>query len=68
MEDAQDKALHRRFAEALYEQTGFDIRGQEFEHRHRANLIGASAVEVGDGHLDITVWKPGESERVVRKH
>ena len=68
VEDVQDKALHRRFAEALYEQTGFDIRGQEFEHCYRANLIGASAVEVGDGHLDITVWKPGESERVVRKH
>jgi hypothetical protein len=25
-------------------------------------------VEVGGGHLDIRIWKPGGPERVVRKH
>ncbi len=68
VEDVQDKALHLRFAEALFDETGFDIRGQEFDHCFRADLIGGSAVEVSDGHLDITIWKQGESERVVRKH
>ncbi|OMC54215.1 pyridoxamine 5-phosphate oxidase [Mycobacterium sp. IS-836] len=68
VEDVQDKDLHQRYAEALYEQTGFDIRGQDFDHLYRADLIGGSAVEVTDGHLDITIWKDGEAERVVRKH
>ena len=68
VEDVQDKALHRRYAEALFEATGFDIRGQEFDHCYRADLTGGSAVAVIDGHLDITIWKPGEAERVVRKH
>jgi len=68
VEDVQDKALHQRFAETLFEETGFDIRGQEFDHFYRADLIGGSAVEVSGGHMDITIWKPGEPERVVRKH
>ena len=68
VEDVQDKALHQRFAEALFEETGFDIRGQDFGHCFRADLTGGSAVEVCDGHMDITIWKPGEPERVVRKH
>jgi hypothetical protein len=66
--DVPDKALQQRFAEALFAETGFDIRGQEFEHFYRAELIGASAVEITDGHLDIIIWKPGQPERVVRKH
>ncbi len=68
VEDVRDAALQQRFAGALHEQTGLDIRGQEFDHFYRADLIGGSAVEVADGHLDITVWKRGEPERVVRKH
>lgn len=68
VEDIPDRALQQRFAEALYDQTGLDIRGQEFDHFYRADLTGASAVQVTDGHLDITIWKPGEAERVVRKH
>jgi hypothetical protein len=68
VEDVRDGALHRRFADALYAQTGLDIRGQEFDHFYRGDLRGGSAVEVTDGHLDITIWKPGEAERVVRKH
>jgi hypothetical protein len=68
VEDVRDEAVHRRYAEALFERTGFDIRGQKFEHFFRTDVIGAAAVEVGGGHLDITVWRDGTSERVVRKH
>jgi len=68
VDDVQDQALHQRFAEALFDETGFDIRGQEFDHCYRVDLTGGSAVEVGDGHMDMTIWKPGEAERVVRKH
>jgi len=66
--DVQDKALHQRFATDLFEESGFDLRGQEFTHFYAADITGASAVEVGGGHMDVTVWTPGESERVVRKH
>jgi hypothetical protein len=66
--DVPDRALHQRFAAWLFEETGFDLRGQEFEHFYAVDVTGASAVEVGDGHMDVTVWKPGEAERVVRKH
>jgi general stress protein 26 len=66
--DVQDKALHQRFATDLYEQTGFDLRGEEFDHFYAADITSASAVEVGDGHMDVTIWKAGAPERVVRKH
>jgi hypothetical protein len=66
--DVRDTALHQRFATALFEETGFDLRGQEFDHFFAVDITGASAVEVRDGHMDVTVWKPGEAERVVRKH
>ncbi|OBK52022.1 pyridoxamine 5'-phosphate oxidase family protein [Mycobacterium sp. 1081908.1] len=68
VEDVRDGALQLRFADALYDETGLDIRGQEFDHFYRADLTGGSAVEVTDGHLDITIWRRGEAERVVRKH
>ena len=67
-EDVLDDALHRRYAQALFDETGFDIRGQAFDHFYRADLVSASAVEVIDGHLDITIWRQGEPEHVVRKH
>ena len=63
-----DPALHQRFAEDLYAETGFDLRGQEFPNFYVADLYGASAVQVGDGHMDVTIWSAGEAERVVRKH
>lgn len=66
--DVQDLALHERFAADLFEESGFDLRGQRFTPFYAADLTGASAVEVREGHLDITVWRPGEPERVVRKH
>ena len=68
VQDVQDEAVHERYAEALYAETGFDLRGQVFDHLFRADLVGAAAVEVGGGHLDITVWREGADERVVRKH
>lgn len=68
VEDVQDAALHERFAEALFEETGFDLRGREFEHLFATHVTGASAVEVRAGHLDVTVWREGAPERVVRKH
>ncbi len=67
VQDVQDKALHQRFAEALFEETGFDLRGREFGHFYAADLTSASAVESVDDRLEITIWKPGEPERVVRK-
>jgi hypothetical protein len=67
VEDVRDGALHRRFADALFEETGMDLRGQTFDHLYAADLTGASAIEIDDGHLAITIWKPGEPERVVHK-
>ena len=66
--DVPDPELHERFAAALFEETGLDLRGQVFEQFYAADLTGASAVEVSGGHMDVTIWKPGEPERVVRKH
>lgn len=68
VEDIQDRDVQQRFAAALFAETGFDLRGQEFEPFYAADVTGASAVEVGGGHLDVTIWRPGEPERVVRKH
>ncbi|MEV6769460.1 pyridoxamine 5'-phosphate oxidase family protein [Nocardia sp. NPDC051030] len=66
--NVRDEALHQRFADALFEETGFDLRGQKFDPYYAADITGASSVEVIDGHMDITIWKPGRPERVVRKH
>lgn len=66
--NVQDPALHQRYADWLFQETGFDLRGQTLTDFYAADLAGASSVEVGGGHLDIRIWKPGEPERVVRKH
>lgn len=68
VENRPDPALHQRYAEALFAETGFDLRGQEFPYFYAADLLGGSSVEVGGGHLDIRIWTPGGPERVVRKH
>ncbi|WP_067820708.1 pyridoxamine 5'-phosphate oxidase family protein [Nocardia inohanensis] len=66
--NVRDEALHKRFADALFEETGFDLRGQKFDPFYAAELTGASAVEVVDGkYLEITMWKPGKPEYTVRK-
>ncbi|MEV6138758.1 pyridoxamine 5'-phosphate oxidase family protein [Nocardia sp. NPDC051990] len=66
--DLPDKQVHARFTQQLFDETGFDIRDRDFDHFYTAELTGASTVEVIDDHLDITIWKPGQGERVVRKH
>ena len=68
VEHVGDAALHQRFAEALFAETGLDLRGETFGQFLRAEIVGASAVAVGGGHLDITVWREGRPETVVRKH
>jgi hypothetical protein len=62
-----DPALHQAFAEAVFAEIGLDLRGQTFHDFFAADITGASSVEVAGGHLDITIWRPGEAERVVRK-
>jgi hypothetical protein len=68
VEDVHDPVLHQRYAESLFARTGFDLRGRTFEHFFRTRPAGAAAVETVDEHLDITVWKQGSKERVIRKH
>lgn len=62
-----DDALRQRFADDLFAQTGFDLREEEFA-LFDTDITGASAVEIRGDHLDITVWHPGEPEKVTRKH
>lgn len=63
-----DRALQQRFADDLFDDIGLDLRGQEFDPFYAAELTGASAVEIDGGHMDVTIWTPGQAERVVRKH
>ncbi|MFB9726730.1 pyridoxamine 5'-phosphate oxidase family protein [Haloechinothrix salitolerans] len=65
--DVQDTELQQRFAAHLFEDIGLDLRGQEFHPFYAADLTGASSVEIVDDRLEITIWKPGEPERVVQK-
>ena len=59
--------MHQRFADALFEQTGMDLRGQDFDHFFVSHLISASSIETDGERLTITIWKPGEPEQVVHK-
>jgi hypothetical protein len=63
----QDGDLHHRFANDLFDETGMDLRGRVFDPFYVADLTGASSLAVDDGQLAITIWRPGEGERVVRK-
>ena len=67
VENLRDRDLHQRFADNLFALTGFDLRGREFDPFYVADLTGASSVEVRDGRLAITIWKPGEPVRTVHK-
>ena len=60
--------MRTRYAQALFAETGFDLRGRAFEHFFKAQLVGGAAVEVREGHMDVTMWREGGDERVVRKH
>ncbi len=63
--NVQDKGLHERFAAKLSEEGGPDLRGQELDPFYVADITGASCIEFVDGDLKITIWKPGEGERMV---
>ena len=63
-----DRDVHGAFAAAVFAESGLDLRGEEFDDFFAADISGASSVEVVGDHLEITVWTPGEPERVVRKH
>lgn len=67
VENLRDEAVHRRFADEVFEESGFDLRSQRFDPFFVADLRGASALRLQDEQLFITVWKPGqgESERVL---
>ncbi|MEQ7127570.1 hypothetical protein ABN034_23890 [Actinopolymorpha sp. B11F2] len=61
----QDKDFHRLFLTNLYEEAGFDLRRQAFDPFFVADLTGASSVTSGkNNQLMITIWRPGEGERV----
>jgi hypothetical protein len=61
--NVQDDALHKQFADDLFAESGFDLRAEKFDPFFVGDLVGASAVEVKDGQLTITIWKPGQGER-----
>ena len=60
--NVQDEGLHRRFADHLFAESGMDLRGQRFDPFLVGDLTGASAVEIVDGTLSLTIWKPGGDE------
>ena len=73
VEDVHDRSLHQRFADALFTETGFDIRGREFDHFFQADIAGAASVELshrdGADHLDVWSWRAGDAaEHRIRKH
>ena len=63
----QDPELHVRFADDLFETSGFDVRGDVFDPFYVADITGASSIEMEGEQLSITIWKPDEGERVVKK-
>ncbi len=65
--DVQDLDLQARWAEDLFQESGFDLRGQRFDPFYVGDLTGGSSLELVDGRLRITIWKPGEGERVIDK-
>jgi hypothetical protein len=63
----RDRDFHARFADDLFESSGFDLRGQVFDPFYVADINGGSSVELIDQRLVITIWKPGEGELAVTK-
>ncbi len=62
-----DVDLHQRFAQDVFEDIGLDLRGVPFEQFYGARIIGASTVELVDGQMRVSIWRPGQDERVVTK-
>ncbi|MFN2486973.1 MAG: hypothetical protein ABR609_10285 [Acidimicrobiia bacterium] len=67
VEEVQDQGLHQRFADRLFEESGFDLRGQEFDPFYVGKITNASSVDLEDNKLKITTWKPGRPERAAEK-
>jgi hypothetical protein len=67
VENVQDEQLHERFATDLFEETGFDLREEKFDPFYVADITSASSLALVDQQLEITIWKPGAPERVVKK-
>jgi hypothetical protein len=67
VQDIQDPELHRLFAEKVFAEVGLDLRGQQFRPFYVGELTGASSLNLENGQLAITIWRPGEAERVVPK-
>lgn len=65
--NVQDAALQAAFLADLFAESGFDLRGQRFDPFFVGDLAGASSVEMVDGQLAITIWKPGQGEQVILK-
>ncbi|KAA0023280.1 pyridoxamine 5'-phosphate oxidase family protein [Antrihabitans cavernicola] len=68
VEDVSDDAVRARFTQDIFDETGMDCRDEKFDHFFRADLTSASSVQVADEHMDVTIWKAGQAEKVVRKH
>lgn len=64
--ECTDPARRERFIEDLVEDTGLDLRGEEFAF-FGTEITGASAIALRDERLEVTVWQPGRPERVVAK-
>ncbi len=65
--DIGDRELHQSFAEDLFDRTGFDLRGETFDHFFRCDVHGGAAARIRDGKFEVVLAKPGEPERVVPK-
>lgn len=65
--DLPDADFQRNFANELFEDTGLDLREEKFDPFYVADITSASSLELEDNQLKITIWKPGEEERVVHK-
>ena len=62
-----DPALFGRFAEALFSETGTDLRAVGTDHFFSVDIAGASSLELAGEHLEITIWRPGAPEYTVEK-
>lgn len=63
----QEPLLHERFASDLFEDAGLGLRGQALDPFYVADLTSGASVAFDDGLLSITIWKPGQGERVEQK-
>lgn len=65
--DVQDQSLHEQFADELFEETGMDLRTEVFDPFYVADITGASSIVLDGNELVITIWRPGEGLRIVKK-